>query len=291
MVRRLVPWNPIRSSFPSQIPPTVSQSTFSAVLVGALAGSVAAAVVTLVLSPSGGSRSLEDKLPGAPVQAADSGAALEALARLESENQALELRIATLEARPRVSNPRAPVQESSDRVAALRGDASSSESEAARLITEAGSISQTYYEDFRVAADLYDAEKAAAREERRRVERQERNEERVLRLAETLGLDDYQTDRVRGILGSQDEQRSTMFEQMRADGDVGLSREEMRASMSKIEDEANAAMQAVLTPIQYEEYQSTTRGGGNRGGGGGGNRGAGGGGNRGGGGGGGTRGG
>lgn len=282
MVGKPVPWNPFRSSLPNQIPPAVSQSTFSAVLVGALSGSVAAALVTLVLSPSGGSRSLEGQLQGAPVQAAESGTALEALARLEDENQALELRIATLEARPQVSNLRAPVEESSDRGAALRGEGGSRESEAARLITEAGSISQAYYEDFRMAADLYDAEKAAARDERRRVERQERNEARVLRLAETLGLDDYQTDRVRGILGSQDEQRSTMFEQMRADGDLGLSREEMRASMSKIEDEANAAMQAVLTPIQYEQYQSSTRGASNRGGGA--TRGGGGGGNRGGGG-------
>ncbi|MFT7486805.1 MAG: hypothetical protein ACI9F9_002661 [Candidatus Paceibacteria bacterium] len=257
----------------------MSKTLFTAILVGAISGAVSATVVSMLVSPSSNGRAAQAGSNGSGIGQEVGADSLASLVKLQSENQALELRIANLEARPNVSSNRSPVDSGEwdgEVIQIANGETPNS---VARFVDSGGGVSQAYYDDFRAASDMYDDEKRKTRDEERRVEREKRAEERLVALSEKLGLDEYQTDRVRGILASQDEQRGAAWEAMRVDDGNGQTREEIRAGMKLIEEQANSAMEAVLTPVQYESYQTTNRRGGGRttggttGGGGRGNRG------------------
>jgi len=244
------------------------QYSFSSVLVGAVAGAVSAFIVTTFAGGADSGRPASGGNLYAAGHPGDAGVGSDLVMDLQRENQDLELRIARLEARPMPSAQRAAVEAEPGMDRAQPGRAAEQVAAPGRLMSPTGSLSQAYYDDFRTAWDMYDQERTEIRAEERRVRQEERREQRVQDLVQKLGLDEFQTGQVRGILGNQESQRSEAFSMMRDDTIDPPSRDEMREKMRVIDEDSNAAMQAVLTPLQYEDYQSSNRrGSGNRGGG------------------------
>ncbi len=128
----------------------------------------------------------------------------------------------------------------------------------------------------RAIEDKQDRERSE-RELEEQARREERLDERMAEMAEKLGLDMSQQETVRTALWTRDQERgelmTKMRETMRGGGPGGGSMDDMRAAMQGITDRTNVALQASLSPSQFEQYQEEypdrSRGWGGRGGGGG----------------------
>ncbi|KAA3611695.1 MAG: hypothetical protein DWQ01_06320 [Planctomycetota bacterium] len=96
------------------------------------------------------------------------------------------------------------------------------------------------------------------REARRQEERERRMNDRVARLGEELGLDQYQQDQMKRILTEADQKRRDYFEDLQRRRDTGeeMDRNQVRDFMRQIGEDSLAQAQNVLTPAQYEQYQS-----------------------------------
>ena len=133
--------------------------------------------------------------------------------------------------------------------------------------------------------EMREEEERLAAEQRRAERETQQLENRLTRMQTDLGLDANQVDGMRRVLTDANERRDQLGQEMRAAREAGvqMDREEMRATWSAYTEETNLAVQNVLTPTQYEQYQESNQNtfGRGRGFGGGGDTGAGGGGRRG----------
>jgi len=113
----------------------------------------------------------------------------------------------------------------------------------------------------RLVLEEIKAEEDAKRTEERRVREDNRLDEQITRLTESLGLDPGQAKSMRSILANQTIRRTEMFAAMR-DGAGGIDRTTMRETFSELNNETNNQVQLVLSPTQYDNY---TENNGNRG--------------------------
>jgi hypothetical protein len=184
------------------------------------------------------------------------------VARLESSFERFREEVLT-----RLDAP--PLPESAP--TALRADPASAE--LAAPLAEA-SLSDDVIKE-KVKAAIEERAKAQAEERTKRFAAMAAERETAMldRLEGELGLNAHQRDELEKILANR---RTAMmeFREKMMSGDGG-DRETMREEMRKIRDDSNAEIKALLTPEQYETFQSQQSrgggpGGGFRGGGGGG---------------------
>ena len=96
-------------------------------------------------------------------------------------------------------------------------------------------------------------------------------EDRLAKLQTDLGLDQTQVDSMRGIFQNQTVKVDEMRQSMREARDSGLDMGSMREMWTGLRDDTNTAVQGILSPSQYEQYEesNSNRGWGGRGRGGG----------------------
>ncbi len=197
------------------------------------------------------------------------------LESLESDNEL----ISAAPIRTVVSNDESPISIGDDELNEMR-------MLLAQLKNPAGSMPPHFESWVKEAQDTLDKQEAEERAAQREIREAERMDERMAKYSEELGLNQFQADEMRKTLDTQTQQRNDMFSAMRGGDMGGMSREEMRDQMGQIRTETNTALQNLLSPTQYEQYEGMDNndfGGGRRGGGNNGGGGAGGGGRRGGG--------
>ena len=103
-----------------------------------------------------------------------------------------------------------------------------------------------------------EARERAEREEAERIRREERLDERMARMAEELGLDPTQKEQVRAALWKREEAMAAMWREMRNASGRGSflgDREAVREKFAAIRDASVQAIQAALSPAQFEQYQ------------------------------------
>lgn len=103
---------------------------------------------------------------------------------------------------------------------------------------------------------VIDAREDAERQERETREAQRREEwtkARVARIAEELGLTEFQQGEMTRILNEENAQRSKVFQDLRDSG--SFDREAVSASMREINAKTEVELSTVLTPDQLSRYQ------------------------------------
>jgi hypothetical protein len=190
------------------------------------------------------------------------------LERLESDNELLS----ATPVRSAASNDQSPVSIGDDELNEMRALL-------AQLKNPATSMPPHFESWVKEAQVTLDKQKAEERAAQRAERDAARMEERMAKYSAELGLNTFQADEMRKTLENQSQMRNDMFTAMRG-GDMGsMSRDEMREQFGQIRTETNTALENLLTPSQFEQYEGMDnndggrRGGGNNGGGGGGRRG------------------
>ncbi len=95
------------------------------------------------------------------------------------------------------------------------------------------------------------------RQQRRADAEAKRLEDRLAKLQTDLGLDQTQLDSMRGIFQGQTAKVDEMRQTMREARDSGLDMGSMREMWTGLRDETNLAIQGVLSPSQYEQYEES----------------------------------
>ena len=268
----------------------MSNTILATVVVAGLVGASSAAITGALLTPSAESEQRE-LVAKADLEGSDLAQEVQSL---REQNTDLMQRIVDLEMQASLasntSERREPARlETDEELEAMKADM------AALLATMNGksdNIPANFTATVSTALNDIREQEEAEREQRREERRVERNEQRIQQVAEKLGLNPTQVNDLRDHVNLFDEKRSALFAEARELGDWGSMREAGRA----LRDEAEAGIQNILSPAQYQQYEDENlsrtlsgRGGGGGGGFGGGRGGGGGGGNTGGGGGGGGR--
>ncbi|MAF67668.1 MAG: hypothetical protein CMJ84_18695 [Planctomycetes bacterium] len=232
------------------------------ILVGLVAGAAGAMVAT-VFSGS--------EVPDAaePVVLDDGGTDLELrLGALQRENEALSRRVLDLEEAPaRLVSARgsAPLEKTEEE----RGADARLRAVVAALADPDTPMPPEWRESVSRALGDIRAVEEAERAEERRLRNEDRMDQRMEELSTKLGLDTYQSGRMRLILTEESLARDEMRTAMRESGDWAS----VRGAMTDLREETSASLAEVLTPQQLETYQEDQsaawgRFGGNRGGGG-----------------------
>ncbi len=224
----------------------------TALLVAGATGALTAGVTVAVLSPS--------SRPAKQVLLADDGASNADLAglrelvdELRRENDDLRERMVALEHAPMFMPQREPIG-SPPAVALVDEDA---QRELEALVATLRDPKQPPPPNFEatVAAALTNIRERedADREREREEQRAQRRDERLERLRVDLGLNDKQVNDMRDLMASVETRGSEAFRAARDSGDFQGVRESMRA----MRDEADAQLQRILSPIQYDTYQES----------------------------------
>ena len=249
----------------------MSNTIIATVLIAGAVGAGSAVAVN-ALSPAPETTTTQAIAPGS-----GSSDLVEQVAALQKQNEELTNRILELEMT--ASTPRAETREAvavgpDPELEKLKADLASimaSIQKGPDNVTPAFTASvSAALEDIR---EKEDAEREAKRAERRA----ERIDDRIASISEKLGLTPAQGNDLREHYNVFEEKRNALMAEARESGDWGNMRETFRG----LRDESNTALQTILTPSQYDQYQEENMGGGRRGGfggGGGGNDGGGGGG-------------
>jgi outer membrane murein-binding lipoprotein Lpp len=103
----------------------------------------------------------------------------------------------------------------------------------------------------RAALDQIREQEDAERRTRREERMQRRVQERLDQLTERLNLAPQQREQIETIWATTREQRTTLFEAVRA-GD--MARDEVRAEMQTLRETETAQVNQLLDPVQQEEY-------------------------------------
>lgn len=132
-------------------------------------------------------------------------------------------------------------------------------------------VSPDFRKQVETVLELKAEEDRLAREQKRAQTEAQMLEDRLAKLQTDLGMDSRQVDGMRQIFIESDAKRSEMRDAMRgqANGDAPADFQTMRTQWQSLQDGMNLQIQGVLTPSQYEQYQTTNsdRGfGGGRGG-------------------------
>ena len=99
----------------------------------------------------------------------------------------------------------------------------------------------------------------AERDQRRADAAADRIEQRVVELAEELGLSSFQSGELLSILTEEQTERDTFFDEMRSSGT--FDRSAIRDGMDELRTKTQAALGQVLSPEQLERYLETSQGG------------------------------
>lgn len=235
----------------------MSNTIITTVLIAGAVGAGSAIAVN-ALSPAPKTATTRAIQPGVTA----SSELVEQVAALRKQNEELTTRILELEmtaSTPRAQSrealavgPHPELEELKDELSALMA----SMQDGSDNVTPAFTASVTAaLEDIR---EKEEAERDARRAERRA----ERLDERLADISEKLGLTPTQTDDLREHYNVFEEKRNALMDEARDSGDWGNMREVFRG----LRDESNTALQAILTPSQYDQYQEENMGGGRRGG-------------------------
>ncbi|MEM8709871.1 MAG: hypothetical protein AAGG01_02880 [Planctomycetota bacterium] len=242
-------------------------------LASAIAGGVGA-VATTVLTPQNDASAATQQIVGHDEDV------LAQLERMEQSYNVLLDRIETLEA----GSELVPVGAPPTRVSAVAPESELKEAVKAEILAElsegpAAVATPSLQRAVETVLERREEQQKLEREQKRAAEQEKRLEDRLAKLQTDLGLDQNQVDSMRTIYQDQDVKRDELRDEMRAMRDAGGSREEARAMWIDLRDATNEAIQGVLSPTQYEQYQESNnndrgfgrggdRGGNNRGGGG-----------------------
>ena len=213
------------------------------IVAGAVAGATSAAVLVLALSPGGGAT--EQAPVALPAAELELETAVQALRR---ETRSLGARIADLEMRSTAATPARVAQAPAEDLAELRELAAALQSPNVPPPPQLQMAVER-------AIEVREAEEEAERDARRAQEREERVDRRVADLTETLDLDLNQSRAMRDVMFEFDTRREETFRTMREEGG-GFDREAMRTAFTTLRTDYNNSVQAVLTPQQWETYQT-----------------------------------
>lgn len=218
--------------------------------VALLGGFAAGTVGGMLFSPSTGEGTNEPLL--ASVEGgSDGGELIDKYRSLEARNASLEATVEQLELQVQSLANRREAVASPEAVEVPENDTKYASAEA---------VPYTLEEEMRFRAYVENLEKQ--KEEERELEREQRREEqlvrRVDRMAEELGLDDYQKGEMVKVLGESEQATRDYFAKMRESGD--WDRDAMRAGMADLNEKTNQALGAFLTPDQLTKYQESNTG-------------------------------
>lgn len=218
--------------------------------VALLGGFAAGTVGGMLFSPSSADPSNEPLLASAE-GGGESGDLVDKYRSLEARNASLEATVESLELQ---------VQSLANRREAIASPAEVSVPEDDAKYASAEAVPYTLEEEMRFRAYVENLEKQ--KEEERELEREERRQEqlvrRVDRLAEDLGLDDYQKGEMVKVLAQSEQATRDYFAKMRESGD--WDRDAMRAGMADLNEKTNQALGAFLGPDQLTKYQESNTG-------------------------------
>lgn len=228
---------------------------FASAVIAAVAG-VGAALATRAFESKPArsevsARGVESDAETPAVAGAD---ATRALDDLRMENAALRERMASLEARlSEAMSSRTPLATSAD---ALRAPPSVADDSAAGLQPLA--VTPAFVASVGQALDTIRAQEDAEREQKRKELQAQRIEDRVAKLQQELGLNSRQASDLRTALITADDKREALFASMRdmPPGGPGDGRD-MREGFRAIREETHTALQATLTPEQFEAYKAS----------------------------------
>ncbi len=224
----------------------MSNSTPLILLGSILAGGASAVGATVLLAPAPQSEG---------VQAAAGPELLAAIDELNASVSSLNSRIEKLESAETLAPIAAP-----GRVAATL-DRSEIESVVSEMLGSVdGPAAATPSLESAVAnvIEMREEREKQEREQRRADAEAKRLEDRLAKLQTELGLDQTQLDSMRGIFQDQTAKVDEMRQTMREARDSGLDMGSMREMWTGLRDETNTAIQGVLSPSQYEQYQEST---------------------------------
>ncbi|MDP6537931.1 MAG: hypothetical protein QF903_13945 [Planctomycetota bacterium] len=214
------------------------------ILVGLVAGAAGAMLSTAI----GGSPASDTS---EPVVLDDGGADLERMiASLQEENEVLSRRVFDLEQAPppaavRSAAPLEATEEQRETDERLRAVV-------AALADPDAPMPPEWRESVGLALQDIRAAEEAERAEERRLRAEERMDQRMEELSIKLGLDTYQSGRMRVVLTEESLARDELRTVMRESGDWASA----RSAMTELRDKTNASLAEVLTPQQLETYQA-----------------------------------
>lgn len=139
--------------------------------------------------------------------------------------------------------------------------------------TGEGLLPSTLLEDEevkRMMMDVIEEREAAqrkARTERMEADLAERENDRLARLAEELGLNPYQFEEIRRLLEERREAMRAFRDRMFEGSDTREDREALRKEIDALRDSFDEKIRSLLDPGQYEAFEKADRGSGPPGGG------------------------
>jgi len=218
--------------------------------VALLGGFAAGTVGGMLFSPAAGDPSNEPLLASAE-GGSESGELNDKYRALEARNASLEATVEQLELQ---------VQSLANRREAVVSPEAVEVPDDSSKYASAEAVPYTLEEEMRFRAFVENLEQQ--KEEERELEREQRRQEqlvrRVDRMAEELGLDDYQKGEMVRVLGESEQATRDYFAQMRESGD--WDRDAMRAGMADLNEKTNQALGAFLNPDQLTKYQESNTG-------------------------------
>lgn len=236
-------------------------TVLSAAVAGLVCGSIAAVTTVFLVAPSQApATGSNDIAPSARIADGDVAAVVSRheteIGALRSEfqiaqnglEQKLDEVLAQLNRRPLTASSAQPEGGDVELAAAVR-DALGVDS--GRLLADPAF--QTAVAD---AIARIEEQERVEREEERRQRELDQIEDRLARMRDELGLDQFQETEMRTIMIAGVDRMDEIREQMRG-GD--MDRDGMRTVFSEYRDEMNAKVQAVLAPDQYAKYEESMR--------------------------------
>ena len=218
--------------------------------VALLGGFAAGTVGGMLFSPSTGEGTNEPLLASAD-GGSDSGELVDKYRSLEARNASLEATVEQLELQ---------VQSLANRREAVASPEAVEVPDDNTKYASAEAVPYTLEEEMRFRAYVENLEKQ--KEEERELEREQRRQEqlvrRVDRMAEELGLDDYQKGEMVKVLAESEQATRDYFAQMRESGD--WDRDAMRAGMADLNEKTNQALGTFLNADQMTKYQESNTG-------------------------------
>lgn len=226
----------------------MSNTILATVVVAGLVGASSAAITGALLTPE------QDSQPEllAKADLADPNLSSE-IENLRQKNDELTNRIVELEMQASLAGSsterREPATVDTDQeFESMKADL------AALLATMNGksdNIPANFTATVSTALDQIREQEEAEREKRREERRIERTEQRIQDVAEKLGLNPTQVNDLRDHLNLFEEKRNALFAEARELGDWGSMREAGRA----LRDEAEAGLQNIFSPAQFQQYE------------------------------------
>lgn len=232
----------------------MNQNLLPAAFAGAVAGGLCFGILTLVsASPAGGAASASNAPSASPGAAAADSNLDRQVQALQAEDLMLADKIAALESRLDSSGgalgSRQVVGEgvasfAPEELAALKQLAQS-------MPADGAPVPPDFFGSVAEVVDQLEEQEEAERDARRREMELARFDEQLVEMRAELGLDDRQSDEMRGYYMQRMDNREQIMDEVRESGDWFSIRDRMGES----QDLYDAAIEGVLSPAQYEQYK------------------------------------